>query len=347
MIVKVSSKKPEKNIIQKAAQIIKMGGLVVFPTETVYGLGANALKAKAVRGIFKAKGRPADNPLIVHIADKRDIFRLAKNIPKEALILAKKFWPGPLTLILEKKKIIPFEVTAGRETVAIRMPANKVALALIRASGVPVAAPSANLAGKPSPTNAGHVAKDLGDRVDLIIDGGKTKIGLESTVLDLTQRPFAILRPGGITKEQIEKVVGGVGVWKAGSKSVVKSPGMKYRHYAPKAKLILVEYNNKAEAAEIIKKLIRENKKQQKRVGVMAVSETRNSYPEADLVLTLGSRNNLKVIARNLFKTLRIFDENKIDIILAEGFPEKGIGQAIMNRLSKAADKIIRIATSN
>jgi len=342
MVIKVNFKNPEKNIIKNAAEIIKKGGLVVFPTETVYGLGANALNAKAVKKIFKAKGRPADNPLIVHIADKKSILILAKNISEEAFILAEKFWPGPLTLILEKKTIVPPEVTAGNKTVAIRMPDNKTALALIKAAGVPVAAPSANLAGKPSPTNAGHVAKDLEDRVDLILDGGQTKIGLESTVLDLTQKPFAILRPGGISQEQIEKVIGKVNFWKAGSKSVVKSPGMKYRHYAPRAKLILIDYNNKERAEEIIKKLIKENKEKKAKVGVMATDETRSSYPEADLILTLGSRKNLKIIARNLFKTLRIFDENKIDIILAEGFPEKGIGQAIMNRLSKAADKIIK-----
>ena len=343
MIFKVNPRNPQKNIIKKAAEIIKKGGLVVFPTETVYGLGANALNPKAVRKIFKAKGRSLNNPLIIHICQKKDLLFLAKNIPEEARFLAEKFWPGPLTLILEKKEIVPDEVTAGRKTVAIRMPAHKTALALIRASGVPIAAPSANLAGRPSPTDAGHALNDLGGKADLIIDAGQTRIGLESTVLDLTQKPFTILRPGEITKEQIEKIIGKIEIWRPGSQSVIKSPGMKYRHYAPKAKLFLIEYDNVIGLTDVVRGLIQKHKKKGKKVGAMATKETSHLYNEADLVLSLGSRKNFKIIAKNLFKTLRLFDENKIDVILAESFSEKGLGQAIMNRLSKAADAVLKI----
>lgn len=342
MIFRVDFRNPQKKIIQKAAETIRKGGLVVFPTETVYGLGANALSSKAVRSIFKAKGRPSDNPLIVHIADKKSLSLLAKNIPQEAYLLAREFWPGPLTLVLEKNKIIPKEVTAGHKTVAVRLPANKTALALIRASGVPIAAPSANLAGRPSPTSARHAAEDLGEKADLILDAGQTKIGLESTVLDLTQKPFLILRPGEITKEQIEKIIGKVEFWKADPRSIAKSPGMKYRHYAPKAKLFLIKHDNAIGLAAVVKKLIRKHKNRGEKIGAMATQETSYLYKEADLILLLGSRNNLKVIAKNLFKTLRLFDENKIDVILAESFPEKGLGRAIMNRLAKAADRIIK-----
>jgi L-threonylcarbamoyladenylate synthase len=205
-LIKIHSQKPEKEILQKAAKIIREGGLVAFPTETVYGLGANALDKKAVRKIFEVKRRPLDNPVIVHIAKIEDLDLLSKSIPKEARILAEKFWPGPLTLVLFKKKIVPDEITAGGETVAIRMPKNKIALELIKTSGVPIAAPSANLAGKPSPTTAQHVFEDLGEKVDLILDGGKTKIGLESTVVDLTVKPPQILRPGGISFEELKKL---------------------------------------------------------------------------------------------------------------------------------------------
>ena len=241
-----------KEILHKAVRIIKKGGLVAFPTETVYGLGANALDKKAVRKIFKVKKRPLDNPIIVHIAEIEDLNLLAKNIPEEVKILTKKFWPGPLTLVLFKKKIVPEEVTAGTNTVAIRMPDNEIALRLIRSSGVPIAAPSANLAGKPSSTIAQHVFEDLGDKIDLIFDGGPTKIGVESTVVDLTVQPPQILRPGGISFEELKRVIKNIQLHPSLLSEIrfasqlfngVKSPGMKYRHYAPKASLILVEGN--------------------------------------------------------------------------------------------------------
>jgi len=342
-IIKVNPQKPKKNFIQKAAKIIKRGGLVAFPTETVYGLGANALDKKAVRKIFEVKKRSLDNPVIVHIAKAKHLNLLARKIPDEVKILVKKFWPGPLTLALFKKKIVPNEVTAGSNTVAIRMPKNKIALELIKVSKVPIAAPSANLAGRPSPTIAKHVFEDLGDKIDLILDGGKTKIGVESTVLDLTVNPPLILRPGGISLEKLRKILKDVKLhpFLKGEKlkeKIVKSPGMKYRHYAPKAPLILVE--GKDQIAKI-QKLIKYYQKKKQTVGVMATKETKRFYKKANLVLVVGSRKKLEEVARNLFKTLREFDRKKIDIILTEGFPEKGIGFAIMHRLKKAA-KIVR-----
>lgn len=334
--------KYSQRVIQKAAKIIKKGGLVAFPTETVYGLGANALNKKAVRKIFEAKGRPLDNPIIVHIAEVKDLSKLTEKVPKETNLLVKKFWPGPLTLVLFKKKIVPDEVTAKTNSVAIRMPKNKIALELIKASGVPIAAPSANLAGRPSPTLAKHVFEDFGDKVDLILDGGPTKIGVESTVLDLTVKPPQILRPGGISFEELKKVLKDVqfhpSLLGKKFKGKAKSPGMKYRHYAPRAALILVEGKTKERISKI-QNLINYYQKRKKTVGVMAVSETKKSYKDANLVLSVGSRKNLKEIAQNLFKALREFDKRGVDIILAEKFPEKGIGFAIMHRLKKAAKK--------
>jgi len=334
--------KASPKTIKKAAEIIKKGGLVAFPTETVYGLGANALNKKAVRKIFTIKKRPLDNPVIVHIAKFGEIKKLAKT-PKTAKILAEKFWPGPLTLVLYKKKVVPDEVTAGSNVVAIRMPKNKIALELIKAAGVPIAAPSANLAGRPSPTEARHVFEDFKDRVDLILDGGRTKIGLESTVVDLTIKPPQILRPGGISIEELREDLKNLQLHPSllGKKfrGKAKSPGMKYRHYAPEAPLILVG----GKAKERVKKfrdLIGLYQKQKKSVGVMISRETKKFLKEGDKILVVGSRKNLKEVSRNLFQTLRKFDRMKVDIILAETFPEKGIGLALMHRLKKAAEKV-------
>lgn len=341
-IVKVNSKNPEKEIIKKAAKIIQKGGLVAFPTETVYGLGANALNKKAVRKIFEVKGRPLDNPIIVHIADFKDLKKLAKKIPKKVEILSKKFWPGPLTLILFKKKVVPDEVTAQRKTVAIRMPKNKIALELIKMSRLPIAAPSANLAGRPSATTAEDVFDDFDKKIDLILDGGKTEIGLESTVLDLTSKTPQILRPGGISFERIKKILKNLKLHPSllgkKLKGKAKSPGMKYRHYAPRAKLILVK-GEIEEMKEGIKKLIKKYKKLAKKIGVMATSETKDEYSGANLVISLGSRKNLRQIAKNLFRALRRFDRKGVEIILAETFPKKGMGLAIMDRIEKAAGK--------
>ncbi len=341
-VIKIHPQKPENYLIQKAAKIIKGSGLVAFPTETVYGLGANVLDKKAVRKIFEVKGRPLDNPVIVHIAKIEDLNLLARKIPKIAEILAKKFWPGPLTLILFKNKIVPDEVTAGSNTVAIRMPKNKIALELIKNSGVPIAAPSANLAGKPSPTTAKHVFEDLGDKIDLILDGGRTKVGVESTVIDLTVKPPLILRPGGISLEKLKKVLKDIKPhpFLLGAKlkdKIIKSPGMKYRHYAPKTPLILAEGKNQISK---IQELIDYYQRKNKIVGVMTTKETKKFYQKANLVLVVGSKKNLEEIAKNLFKTLREFDKRKVDIIISESFPERGIGFAIMHRLKKAAKKV-------
>jgi L-threonylcarbamoyladenylate synthase len=338
----------QKSAILKAAGVIREGGLVAFPTETVYGLGASALNKKAVKKIFKAKKRPAGNPLIVHIADVNDLSTLAKNIPKEARILAKNFWPGPLTIILNKKKIVPKEITAGGNTVAIRVPNHTIALELIKRAGVPIAAPSANLSGKPSPTSAKHVFEDLGQSVDLILNGGRTKIGIESTVVDLTVKPPLVLRPGGLTMEKLRKILKDVqllpGLSGAPSREkikrgIAKSPGMKYRHYAPSARLILVSAGNMTKK---IQGLIKKYKKQNKKTGVLCSFETKRFYGRADAVLCLGSKENLKTAARNLFKILRGFDKKKVDVIFAESFPQKDIGFAIADRLKRASDKNYR-----
>jgi len=344
-IIKVNPKKPQKKIIQMAAEIIKKGGLVAFPTETVYGLGANGLDKKAIKKIFKAKRRPQDNPLILHIADLKDLFKLAKKVPKEAQTLVQKFWPGPLTIVLFKRKSIPNEVSANRDTVAIRMPRNKIAQELIKASGVPIAAPSANLAGRPSPTSAKDVFEDLGREIDLILDGGKTKIGIESTVVDLTVKPPLILRPGAISIEELKKFLPNIKlhpflIGKKLKEKTPKSPGMKYKHYAPEAPLILIQGNLK-EKIEKFQNLISFYKKQKKRIGIMVSKETKKFLKNGKVNLILGTQKNLKEIARNLFNALRQFDRKKIDIILCESFPEKEIGFAIMYRLKKAASKIV------
>jgi L-threonylcarbamoyladenylate synthase len=337
LILKINERKIDLKKIRIAAEILRKGGTVAFPTETVYGLGADALNPEAVKKIFKAKKRPADNPIIVHVSDESMIYKLAKKVPKKALKLMEKFWPGPLTLVLKKSNIVPDVVTAGLDTVAIRMPNHRVALALIKESKVPVAAPSANLAGKPSPTCAEHVIHDLYGRIDAIIDAGKTRIGVESTVLDLTSRVPTLLRPGGLPLEHLESVIGKIKlhpVVKAERemKVVAKSPGMKYKHYAPEAQVIVVEgkFRN---VKKKIDELIDGYRKTGKKVGVMTVSK-RHEY-EADVVKLVGEE--LKEIAKNLFLTLREFDKERVDLILAEGVEEKGLGLAIMNRLRKAA----------
>jgi len=342
ILLKVKDKKLKAKAIALAAKIIREGGLVAFPTETVYGLGADALNSKAVKRIYEVKGRPPDNPIIVHIAEKNDIYKLAKCVPKKAKKLVQKFWPGPLTLVLKKAKKVPKITTGGLDTIAIRMPANEIALALIKKSHTPIAAPSANLSGKPSPTSTSHVLHDLNGKIEAIIDGGKTKIGVESTVLDLTTEPPTLLRPGGVTLEELEKVLGSINIPPyikgKGFKGVAKSPGMKYRHYAPEAKLILVE----GRCEKVVKKirmLVKKYRKEGKVVGVMTTQKT-HKY-DANIVKFVGS-SDLQ-IAKNLFKTLRVFDKKGVDIIIAEGVKEKGLGFAIMNRLRKAACEIIKV----
>jgi len=339
---KVNPKRPEPSKIRQAAKAIRHGKLVAFPTETVYGLGANALDPTAVKKIFKAKGRPVDNPLIVHISDRNDILFLARNINPIVRKITQKFWPGPLTVVLKKSKAVPKTTTGNLDTVAIRMPKNKIAQLLIRESDTPIAAPSANFSGRPSPTTAEHVLDDLKGRINLIVDGGKTRIGIESTVLDLSGKIPTLLRPGGVTLEQLRKVIGRVDIHPIisgkRSGSVHRSPGMKYRHYSPNARIILVEGAKNKVNSKILE-LLSSFKKQGKRVGVMTMEK---SFPNnADVKLYVGSDH--EKIAANLFKTFREFDSKKIDIVLAHGISRQGLGLGIMNRLSKAAYKKTKV----
>ncbi|MEM3399728.1 MAG: L-threonylcarbamoyladenylate synthase [Candidatus Micrarchaeia archaeon] len=339
-IIKISTSDLDESGIRLAAKILRNGGLVAFPTETVYGLGADALNPRAVRKIFEVKGRPKDDPLIVHIADKKDIHKLARDIPDCAEEIMGKFWPGPLTLIFKKRRIVPKITAGGLNTVAVRMPDNPIALALIKSAKKPIAAPSANLFGRPSPTSAKHVLDDLGGKIDAIIDGGKTKIGVESTVLDLTAKPPVILRPGGITLEELREVLGEVRVYHPGEKNDEKplSPGMKYRHYAPRADVLLIlgDYRRRVEK---IRELAENYRKTGKKVGIMAIRKNRRY--EADSIKFAGS--DAKTIAKNLFRVLREFDDEKVDVIIAEGIEDRGLGLAIMNRLKKAAYRVVRI----
>lgn len=339
--VKINSKNPSEKTIKKAAQILKNGGLVAFPTETVYGLGADGLNSKAVKKIFKAKKRPDDNPLILHVAKKEDLFKyvtINKKILKNIKKLINKFWPGPLTLILKKKKIIPDEVTANLKTVTIRLPDNKIAKMLIQELGSPIAAPSANLSGGPSPTSADHVYNDFKNKIDLILDGGQSKIGLESTVLDCTKWPFKIVRTGKVTPEDLKKELGEVQTYqKKKDEKTPISPGLKYKHYAPKAKLILIKGEG-GNVKEEIQKLSRYYRLKKKRVGILNL-EKNIKYKGVNLIKFLG-KNNV-AIAKNLFKSFREFDQKKIDIILINAIEESGLGIAIMNRIKKAAHKTV------
>ncbi|WP_207707626.1 L-threonylcarbamoyladenylate synthase, partial [Desulfofundulus thermobenzoicus] len=337
---------PDPGVMARAGLILRRGGLVAFPTETVYGLGADALNARAVARIFEAKGRPQDNPLIVHVAAREMVDPLVARVPAHARQLMDAFWPGPLTLVLPAAAAVPREVTAGLDTVGIRMPDHPVALALIRSAGVPVAAPSANLSGRPSPTSAEHVLADLGGRVEVVLDGGPAGIGVESTVLDITGDVPVILRPGGVTAEEIAGITGRVrldpgvdgragngGRPAAGYRP--RSPGMKYRHYAPRTPLILVE-GDPGRVTARVQELAREYLSRGRRVGILASAETAPLYREGQVVVA-GQRNKPSTIAARLFALLRRFDEMPVDIILAEGIEPRGMGLAVMNRLRRAA----------
>lgn len=345
-IIKIDTTMPDwDKRLDYAAYVLRSGGLVAFPTETVYGLGANALDKNAVESIYKAKGRPPDNPLIVHIADMKAVESLADSIPSCAHRLMEAFWPGPLTLVMPKTEGIPSIITAGLGTVAVRMPSHPIALALIKMAGIPVAAPSANISGKPSPTLAKHVIEDLSDKVDVIIDGGNTIVGLESTVLDITVDPPMILRPGGITTEQLKLALGEVGCELEQTAAFIdmdtpRSPGMKYAHYAPKAALLLVHGHPESVADEISRRAALYHAEGAS-VGILLTDETASLY-EPTLyscckILSLGTRQRPESFASNLFKCLREFDEKGVEVILAETPDTNGIGQAVMNRLLKAA----------
>jgi len=330
LIIRIVRTDVEERLVDVAARIIRKGGVVVFPTETVYGIGADAFNPSAVRKIFELKGRPPDNPLIVHVANNEQLVEVTREIPEIALKLASKFWPGPLTMVLPRSERVPDVVTAGLDTVAVRMPSHPIALSLIKKSGRPVAAPSANLSGRPSPTLAEHTVDDFYGRVDCIIDGGPTDIGVESTVIDLTGEIPVLLRPGGLPLEELEKVVGRVGVHPAvrgGRVDRAKAPGMKYRHYSPRAMMVVVEGRDREDK---IRELVEKYRRRGLRVGVMA-----SKHYDADEVFLMGE--SMEEIARNVFKGLRYLDKRGVDVIIAEGVEERGLGLAVMNRLRKAA----------
>ncbi len=345
-IIKMKPGHPDAGAVERAGQILKDGGLVAFPTETVYGLGGNALDPSASMKIYAAKGRPSDNPLIVHIADLDKIGAITEEFPEKARLLAEKFWPGPLTMILKKSPLVPYETTGGLDTVAVRFPSDLTAQALIRAAGGYVAAPSANASGRPSPTTAAHVAEDLGERIDMILDGGQVVIGLESTIVDFTEDVPVVLRPGFISLEMLREVLGEVrmdkGLISEDSSIRPKAPGMKYRHYAPKADLTIVE-GEPDPVIRTITELVSNAEKEGKKAGIITTDENKGLYP-AGIVKTIGSRVHEETIAHNLYELLREFDSLDVQIIYSEAFHTPHMGQAIMNRLLKAAGhKVIKV----
>lgn len=337
-IVKTDADNIDENIIEIAAEIIKSGGLVAFPTETVYGLGANALDSEASKKIYEAKGRPSDNPLIAHIASLDILEGIVEDISDVAWKLIEKFWPGPMTLIFKKKNIVPDSTTGGLDTLAVRFPSNEIAQALIKKSGAPIAAPSANTSGRPSPTKGEHVIEDLDGKVDMIIDGGEVGLGLESTIIDVTGKP-TILRPGFITQEMLEKVIEEVEcdqtiLEKPDEDLAPKAPGMKYRHYAPKTELVIV----KGEAQKVADRIKEEIEKTDKKTAIITVDQHQGFYQDVEAkVVSWGDKNKMDEIAHKIFDELRNVDEWGVDIIYCEAFEEKDLGLAVMNRLTKAA----------
>ena len=338
-IVFMDEKHIDRQELSHAGALIKQGELVAFPTETVYGLGGDALQEDSAHKIYAAKGRPSDNPLIIHIAKWEDIYKICRDIPSTAKKLADAFWPGPLTMILKKADIVPLATTGGLDTVAVRMPGHEVARAFIKAAGGYVAAPSANVSGRPSPTLAKYVYEDMKDKIPLIIDGGEVGIGVESTIIDLTEETPVILRPGYITHEMLEEVLGQIqddATMMESLKDIApKAPGMKYRHYAPKGSLAIVTGDTE-DVIKYINEACYEAGKQGKRTGVLCTSETCDRY-QADCVKAIGSRADESTVAQGLYKVLRECDEEGLEVLFAESFKAEGIGQAIMNRLLKAA----------
>jgi len=328
----------DENAVKTAAELIRAGEVVGMPTETVYGLAANALNGEAVKKIFLAKGRPQDNPLIVHIADFDQIYDLCPAVPPQAKLLADAFWPGPLTMIFPKKDIVPYGTTGGLDTVAVRMPVDPVANCLIHLAGVPIAAPSANTSGRPSPTKAEHVIEDMDGKIEMIIDGGAVGIGVESTIVDVSGEIPTLLRPGAITIERetlgqvdIDPVILGP----VSGDIKPKAPGMKYRHYAPKADMTLVE-GDMDKVVAYINEQTKKAEAEGKKVGIICTEESRDMYQGGNLEV-IGSREHEETVAHNLFAVLRDFDARKVNCIFSESFSKDQLGQAIMNRLCKAA----------
>ncbi|MBP2627165.1 MAG: Sua5/YciO/YrdC/YwlC family protein [Firmicutes bacterium] len=341
----VDKDQPDKQTMQRAAELLKQGKLVAFPTETVYGLGANGLDSQAVSNIYQAKGRPSDNPLILHIANQQELIPLVTEIPANAQVLMDKYWPGPLTVVFKRTNIVPDIVSGGLGTVAVRLPASTVACELIALAGIPIAAPSANTSGRPSPTSAQAVLADLDGRIDAIIDAGICDIGVESTVVDCTTPVPTLLRPGGITLEMLMDTLGEVEIDPAlngGTQCIPRSPGMKYTHYAPAAPMILFE-GTYPHIADLILKEIETALAAGQKVGVIVSEETAERLPATVVSAVYGLRQHTEEIAANLYTALRSFDDSPVDIIYAEGIPEEGLGLAVMNRLRKASGyKIIK-----
>lgn len=340
-IVPIENIQQQRGDLWQAGKILREGGLVAFPTETVYGLGANGLDAAACAKIYEAKGRPSDNPLILHVADRKMIDMVAREVPPMADKLIRAFCPGPLTLIMKRKSVVPDRITGGLDTVGIRMPESDIARAMIAAAGVPIAAPSANISGRPSPTTAKLVAHDMNGRIPLILDGGPCRYGVESTIVDCTGQVPVILRPGAITREMIEGVLGDVDLDPAlvGEATIPKAPGMKYKHYAPKVPMTLIEgeTKNKRDAFHRVAKTLQG---EGKKVGIIAsreiVEDLRGIVPD-ELMVNYGREGDLKAIAANLYEALCSFDDKDVDVLLGEGTTDKGLGLAIMNRLHKAS----------
>lgn len=340
-LIKIDRNQIDPALIQEAGELLKAGALVAFPTETVYGLGGDGLKEDVAARIYAAKGRPSDNPLILHIASLDALSVLAEDVPDLAYRLAERFWPGPLTMILKKSKIVPYATTGGLETVAVRMPSDEIARQIILASGTYIAAPSANLSGRPSPTRAEHVVEDLSGRIEMIVDGGNCDIGLESSIVDLSGEAPMILRPGFITKEDLEQLVSEVAydravlATKPQESIVAKAPGMKYRHYAPKGQITIVEGEAKAVAVKI-NQLAAQQEAAGHRTAVLCAEETKGQYVCAN-VYSLGSLESEKEISAHLFEALRDFDTQQMEFIYSESFDHTRLSNAIMNRLRKAA----------
>lgn len=339
-IVVIDENNIDKEAIERAGKILKEGGLVAFPTETVYGLGGDGLNPQSSKKIYAAKGRPSDNPLIVHITNMEALSKIVKEIPKDALKLADKYWPGPLTMIFEKNDVVPLETTGGLNTVAVRMPSHKIARALIDAAGGYIAAPSANISGRPSPTIAKYVIEDMDGRIEMIIDGGASDVGLESTIVDFSEGKPMILRPGYITQKMLEDALKEEVVWDraiidADCKQAPKAPGMKYRHYAPKGELIIVE-GPREDVIKKINELSKEARENGFKTGVIATEETKEYYV-ADLIKSVGHKGCEDEVAHHLFRILREFDDEATEKMFSESFAESGVGAAVMNRLLKAA----------
>jgi L-threonylcarbamoyladenylate synthase len=330
IVIRVDADNPQEEIIEQAAAIIRSGRLVAFPTETVYGLGADAMKDEAIQRIFEAKGRPGDNPLIVHVCDRDSVERVGTEVSENAWRLMERFWPGPLTLVVRRRRGVARAASAGLSTVALRMPQNKIALELIRKSETPIAAPSANRSGRPSPTTARHVERDLRGRIDMILDGGRTRIGIESTVLDMTTERALILRPGWITYDALSSVIGPIEG--AGSQEEMRrSPGTRYRHYSPRARLLLFEQGSRQSIEQVLRECLKLGS-----VGLIGHTQVNLSDPKLHVIYL---ENSASAYARSIYAALRELDEKNVSVILAEGISEAGEGAAVMDRLRRAASE--------